>query len=95
MPTRELTMAINDHVLVADPVTEWIPEFLDSRIPSVMLTAAVQVGPNPPIFPAPGGRATTLAVQMDARVAIELYEKLGHLIRSMGWPTSTKDLPRA
>jgi len=29
--------------------------------------------------------ATTLAVQMNALVAMELYEKLGELGRSMGW----------
>jgi hypothetical protein len=77
-------LAIGEHLLLADPATEWAIEFLDIQPPSVQLTASISTGPGLPMFPAPVG-TTSVAVQMDARVAIELYEKLGDLIRSMGW----------
>ena len=83
-----VAMAVGDHWLISDLVVEWRPEFVDTNPPTVVLTASVQAGPKTPIFPTQGHMATTLAVQMDAGVAVQLYQKLGHLIRSMGWPTS-------
>jgi hypothetical protein len=83
-----VAMAVGDHWLISDPVVEWRPEFVNTSPPTVVLTASVQAGPKPPIFPTHGQAATTLAIQMDSGVAIQLYQKLGHLIRSMGWPTS-------
>jgi hypothetical protein len=83
MPTPA-SLAIGQHLLIADPAVAWKIEFSDTIPPSVILTASIQAGPNPPIYPAPYGE-TTVAVQMDARVAIGLYERLGDLIRSMGW----------
>jgi hypothetical protein len=80
-----LAMAVGEHLLLSDPVIRWEALFSDTNPPSVVLTASVRSGPQPPIFPVPDYGATTLAVQMDARVAIELYEKLGALGRSMGW----------
>jgi hypothetical protein len=49
-----------------------------------MLTATIDSGPKPPLYPVPDYGATTLALQMNARIATELYEKLGALIHSMG-----------
>lgn len=83
-----VAMAVGDHWLIVDPVVEWRPKFVDTNPPSVVLTASVQAGAKPPIFPSHGQATTTLAVQMDSAVAIQLCQKLGHLIRSMGWPTS-------
>jgi hypothetical protein len=77
-------LAIGEHLLLADPAVAWRVEFSDTNPPSVVLTASIQAGPQPPIFPGPPGE-TTVAIQMDARVAIGLYERLGDLIRSMGW----------
>jgi hypothetical protein len=79
-----VALAVGEHILYADPAIGWTVQFSDTQPPSVVLTASMQAGPNPPIFPMPYG-GTTLAFQMDAKVAIELYEKLGDLIRSMGW----------
>jgi hypothetical protein len=76
--------AIGQHTLLADPVIRWAVQFSDTQPPSVVLTASVQAGPNPPILGTIHGE-TSVAVQMDAQVAIELYERLGDLIRSMGW----------
>jgi hypothetical protein len=75
---------------LSDPVVSWSATFIDSIPPGVQLTASIQSGPNPPIFPNPGPAATTLVIQMNARVAIELYVKLGNLARSMGWLPQTK-----
>jgi hypothetical protein len=80
-----VSLASGQHLL-NDPVVHWEVHFSDTpQFPSVVLTASVQVGPTPPIFPTQGHTATTLAVQMNAVVAMELYEKLGELGRSMGW----------
>lgn len=78
------SLAIGEHLLLADPATSWAVQFSDTNPPSVVLTASIEAGPKPPIFPSPHGE-TSVAVQMDARVAIRLYEQLGDLIRSMGW----------
>lgn len=78
------SLAIGQHLLFSDPATHWTVEFSDTLPPSVVLTASIQAGPKPPIFPGPSGE-TSVAIQMDAQVAIQLYEQLGDLIRSMGW----------
>ena len=77
-------LAVGEHLLLADPAVRWNVQFSDTNPPSVVLTALIEAGPKPPIFPPPYGE-TSVAVQMDARVAIGLYEQLGDLIRSMGW----------
>ena len=79
-----VALAIGEHLLFADPATRWEAQFSDTNPPSVVLTASIATGPTPPMFPGPAG-ATTLAIQMNALVAMELYEKLGELGRSMGW----------
>ena len=93
---EDLTMAtpaslpVGQHVLFSDPATHWNVQFSDTQPPSVVLTATMQAGPKPPIFPGPSGE-TSLAIQMDAGVAIGLYERLGDLIRSMGWQRHVSD----
>jgi hypothetical protein len=80
------SLAIGQHLLFADPAVHWEAQFSDTKPPSVVLTASMQVGPSPPIFPTQGHAATTVAIQMDAKVAIELFATLRELARSMGWP---------
>ena len=80
-----LSIAVGDHRLVKDPVVHWEAAFSDTKSPGVVLTASIQVGATPPIFPTQGHSATTLAVQMDGQVAMQLYDQLGELGRSMGW----------
>lgn len=79
-----VSLAIGEHTLLADPVIGWDAQFSDTNSPSVVLTASIQAGPKPPLFPLPHG-GTSVAIQMDAQVAMQLYEKLGALGRSMGW----------
>jgi hypothetical protein len=79
-----IILPTGDHEL-AEQVVDWSVTFIDSQPPGVKLTASVAGGPTPPIFPTQGKTATILAIQMDARVASVLYEKLGNLGRSMGW----------
>jgi len=79
-----VSLSTGEHTLLSDPVIRWDAQCMDTKPPSVVLTASVQTGPKPPLFPPPHGEAS-VAVQMDAQVAIELYEQLGDLIRSMGW----------
>ena len=79
-----VTKAMGEHTLITDPVVRWDVEFSDTSPPSVVMTALLQVVIGRPIFPPPSGNAS-VAVQMDAQVAIDLYEQLGQLGRSMGW----------
>jgi hypothetical protein len=79
---RPLILALNDHILVSHPASYWDAEFSD---PNVVLTASIEVLAGSPRVHPPGGMATTLAVQMDAGVAMQLYRQLGDLGRSMGW----------
>jgi hypothetical protein len=67
-----VTLSAGDHLLTENAV-DWKVTFMDSIPPGVMLTASIAGGPNPPPFPGQGTAATTLAIQMDARVAIALY----------------------
>ena len=82
--TFPVYLPTGDHAL-SDNVVDWSATFVDSIPPAVKLNASIADGPFPPIFPIQGATATTLAIQMDARVASVLYEKLGNLGRSMGW----------
>jgi hypothetical protein len=79
-----LTLPQAAHEL-AESVVAWQAELVDSLPPSVKLTASIQSDPAIPISPIQGPTATSVAIRMDARVAIDLYEKLGELGRSMGW----------
>lgn len=78
------SLAVGQHMVLADPADGWKVELLDSNPPGVRLIASIAAGPKPPIFPGPSGE-TTVAIPMDVRVAIGLYEQLGDLIRTMGW----------
>ena len=80
IPTK---LATGEHWLLSDPVTRWEIQPSDTNPPSVVMTASIS-SPNPPIFPPPAG-TTSVALQMDAQVAIGLYENLGDLIRFMRW----------
>ncbi len=73
-----------DHVLSV-PIVHWSAEFVDAIPPMVELLASIESGPRQTSAPIRGQTATSLAVRMDALVAIRLYEQLGDLIRSMGW----------
>ena len=64
-------LAVGERLLLADPAIRWNVQFSDTNPPSVVLTALIEAGPKPPIFPPPYGE-TSVAVQMDARVAIGL-----------------------
>jgi hypothetical protein len=57
---------------------ELIPQWVE-------LIASIESDPMLRGLPSRGSTATTLAGQMDARVAIVLYERLDELGRKMGW----------
>jgi hypothetical protein len=86
-----LAMAVGEQRQLLDPVVLWTAKVSDAIPPSVVLTASVRAGPSPPIFQNQGGMATTLAVQMDAGVAMTLHRQLGELGRSMGWLPQVSD----
>jgi hypothetical protein len=74
-----LVIPAGGKMLLSDPVVEWnAAVFSDTIPPSVVMTASIQAGPAIPIFPNMG---TTLGVQMEASVAMRLYEQLHELAR--------------
>ena len=86
----------SDHQL-ASPIECWTVSYLPGSDlpPLVELIASIQSSPMLRGRPSRGSTATTLAIQMDARVAIDLYERLGELSRSMGWLPRKEDESRA
>jgi hypothetical protein len=83
--THPVLLPTGDHELT-DVAVDWGATFVpNAHPPAVKLTASIAGGPNPPISRVQGITATTLAIQMDARVAIQLYQRLQNLARSMGW----------
>jgi hypothetical protein len=80
-----VTLPTSDHQL-GSPVEEWVASYLwGTDPPLVELIASIKSDPPKLGWPSRGSTGTTLAIQMDARVAIQLYDKLGELGRSMGW----------
>jgi hypothetical protein len=73
-----------DHAL-GEPVVSWLVHHVDANPPGVELIASIQSGLRQTSVPTRGETATTLAIQMDARVAIDLHRRLGELGRRMGW----------
>jgi hypothetical protein len=82
---ESLVLGYGEGRLLSTPVARWDVGFSGTIPPSVVLTASMPAGPNPPISQNLGGAATTLAIQMDAGVAMMLHRQLGELGRSMGW----------
>ena len=80
-----LDLPASDHELIK-PVEGWAANSVSgTHPPLVELIASIQSSPMVRGRPSRGSTATTLAMQMDARAAIDLYERLGELARSMGW----------
>jgi hypothetical protein len=80
-----LSLTHGDHD-IPNPVEAWDTNYVSgSHPPLVELIASVQSSPRQLGTLSRGQTATSVAARMDARVAMGLYEKLGDLIRSMGW----------
>jgi hypothetical protein len=64
---------------------DWRADFIDAIPPQAELIASIQSDPTPRIYPNQVRTATTLAIRMDAQVAIELYRRIALLAARMGW----------
>ena len=84
--TSALVLAHGDDYDLPDPAVGWTVHFVDANPPAVELIASIQVPRQLALPPSRGSTATTLAIQMDARVAIDLYRRIGLLAAQMGWP---------
>lgn len=73
-----------DHLIVED-VVHFTARYEDAHPPVVTLTASVQSLLHPVTTPSPVPTATTLALVMDARVALDLYRRIGEVAKQMGW----------
>ncbi len=83
--TVPLSVADGEHVLLSDPAVYWEASVSDTNASAVVLTASIQVGKQPPVSSMLERTASTVEIQMDSQVAIQLYGKLYQLVRSMGW----------
>ena len=82
---QTLNLAAGDHEASMSAV-DWSPSYVYGTHPALVeLIASFESEPRAQFAPSRGSTATTLALRMDARVAIELYGTLGELGRSMGW----------
>ena len=72
-------------ISLESPILAWSATYLDAHPPQVRLVASIDSGLRQTTAPSAGQTATSLAMAMDARVAIRLYEELGDLIREMHW----------
>jgi hypothetical protein len=89
MTHTPVTYPVGSHILIENKPITWAVDYVG---PQVKLTASVRSGPTGSISPISGQMATSVAIQMDVQVAIELYEKLGELGRSMGWLPQRDDV---
>jgi hypothetical protein len=80
----QFTLPHGDHEIIEQAVG-WIVRYRDAHPPQVTVIASIESGPRQTTAPSQGQTATSLAIHMDARVAIDLYQRLGNLARSMGW----------
>lgn len=81
---KQITLEMGDHEL-ALPVNGWIARYVDSFPPSVQLIASIQAPPRQMTGQSREEKATTLAIPMDARVALDLYRRIGLVAEQMGW----------
>jgi hypothetical protein len=71
---------------IQEPIVGWSAHYLDASPPMVELIASVRSGPRQTSAPSRGNTATSVAIQMDVQVAINLYQRIADLAHSMGWP---------
>jgi hypothetical protein len=84
MMANQIALPHGDHELT-DQTIGWLARYRDAHPPQVTLIASIESGPRQMTAPTQGQTATSLAIHMDARVAIDLYRRIGLLARSMGW----------
>jgi len=78
-------LTTGDHQL-GDLVEDWGAAIVPgSKPPLVELLASIECDPKLRGRPSRGSTPTTLAIQMDPRVAMRLYEQIRNLAHSMGW----------
>jgi hypothetical protein len=82
---QPLTLADGDYEF-AELIRGWLVHPVDAIPPQVELIASSQDVVGGPVFLSPAQTATTVAIRMDAQVAIDLDRRLREIIRRMGWP---------
>lgn len=79
-----------DHDL-SDHIVSWTAHHLDAVPPFVELIASIESLSRQTTNPTRAETATSLALRMDVRVALELYRRIGLLADQMGWPLPPQD----
>jgi hypothetical protein len=70
---------------LSDPAVGWLAHVVKTNPAQVELIASIRVPLQIPSRPSRGSTATSVAIQMDAQVAIGLYQQIGVLAVQMGW----------
>jgi hypothetical protein len=85
--TVHLSLTVGAKTEITKKVASWTAGFPDgTRGPQVELVASIELDP---IIQSPGEKrlmATTLAIRMDPKVAIELVERIRELDLTRDWP---------
>lgn len=74
---------------VSERITGWRAHHVDAMPVTVELIASLESGPRQTTAPTRGETATSVALQMDATVAVDLFRRIGELAARMGWPLPT------
>jgi hypothetical protein len=82
---NQFTLPHGDHELMTQ-ATSWLTRYRDAHPPQVTLIASIESGPRQMTGLSQGQTATSVAIHMDALVAIDLYRRIGLLAEQMGWP---------
>ncbi len=81
---RPFSIAVGDHLIVSDPVKQWDIALSNTVPPSVVITASLH-SVKPSIIPDQANTSGAVALHMDARIAMHLFEQLEQLGLNMGW----------
>lgn len=81
---NQISLAMGDYEL-SDQVVAWKVQFVDAIPPAVKLILSIQSPPTQMTGMSQGETATSLALLMDARAALDLHRRIGLLATRMGW----------
>jgi len=72
---------------ISEYAVDWRVRFVDATPdPQVDLIASIDANPAPQIHPTQAQATTSLAIRMDARVALDLYRRIALVAKHEGWP---------
>jgi hypothetical protein len=83
--SEQIILSLGHHEIL-QRVEDFDVGLLEDVGPLVRLVASVEARPEMPPGPGKHRGATTLAIRIDPKAAIDLAERIRVLARTMGWP---------